>query len=114
MAIESCNFIGEPVFMRLNVLPPDMRRPIIDSFQAWLLDTSVETGTIINTRNPHTTQAQNAQDLQSYVRYLEQEPHDADGARQLAQHLRTLESVRHNRILDYLPEYEQFLRTAGY
>jgi len=114
MAIESCNFIGEPVFMRLNVLPMDMRQPIIDSFQAWLLDTTVETGTVINTRNPHTTQAQNAQDLQSYVRYLEQEPHDADGARQLAQHLRTLESVRHNRILDYLPEYEQFLRTAGY
>ena len=55
-----------------------------------------------------------SQDLTSYINYLEKEPDESHQIPALVDYLKLLESGRGNSILDYLPEYEELFRTAGY
>ena len=115
IAIESCNFLNDPVFMRPSVLPRDLRDAVIEKLkivvQEWKnnLDTR-----IINTRDPHHAQSQICQDAVSYINYLENQPDESHRLPDLVRYLKSLEQSRGNSILDYLPEYEKILRSAGY
>jgi len=113
--LESCNFISEPAHMRPTVLPKEYRQQAIDKLQNWL-DTQgqMSAETIVNIRNPSTLHQLLSQDCQSYINYLQNEPDESHLLPKLVEYIKRLEQNRNNSILDYLPEYEKFLRSAGY
>lgn len=114
IAIESCNFLDQPKFMRPSVLPMNYRQPIIDSMEQWIVQHDTGAQTIINTRDPNLAQQQITQDLRSYVNYLNREPDESFRMPDLVRFLKRLEASRGNSIITYLPEYEDLFRSAGY
>lgn len=115
LAIESCNFLQQPEFLKPSVLPMHVRLPIISSLDSWLQSHGDNCAdTVVNTRDPNVAKQQICQDLQSYVNYLESEPDESYRLTDLVQYLRRIESLRKNRVLQYRPEYEEIFRAAGY
>lgn len=116
VAVESCNFLAEPAFMRPSVLPVEWRRKTQEKLESWIADrdVSADDEAVINTRHPLLTSRQLVQDAMSYVNYLRHEPDESDKLPELIDFIRILEHNRGNCVLDYLPEYEKFLRSAGY
>jgi hypothetical protein len=114
IAVESCNFLTNPAFMKSSVLPMQYRQPIIDRMQSWIDEHNKKNNTIVNTRNPDFAQDQIVQDLESYVNYLRNAPDESHRLSELVDYLKRLEHNRGNSILTYLPEYEELFRTAGY
>lgn len=116
ISTESCNFLSHPEFMRASVLPKDYRQMVIERLQSWIENKKqLETaGQIVNTRNPSTAKQQNVQDASSYINYLRYQPDESHRLLDLVSYLKMTESVRGNNILEYLPEYENLLRSAGY
>lgn len=115
IAIESCNFISHPEYMKPAVLPEELRKKVIKQLKTWLYKHQVtETKQIVNHRNPAFSQQQILQDAASYIAYLEQEPDLSHLLPKLVDYLKLMESSRKNSVLDYLPEYEQSFRSAGY
>ena len=114
ISVESCNFLMEPEILRPTVLPREYRQDIITKFEKWIEDNDIESQKIVNTRNPSTIRAQIVQDAKSYVKYLSEAPYETELLPETVKFLKTLETNRNNSILDYLPEYEELFRTAGY
>ena len=114
IGIESCNFLHEPAFMRTSVLPMSQRLAAADQLQTWIDSQATTETTIINTRDLHHAQASAAQDARSYVQYLRNAPDESYRLPALVEYLKKLEKSRSNCVLDYLPEYEQIFRSAGY
>lgn len=114
VCVESCNFLHNPEFMRPSVLPSSMRHTVIARMQSWLDNHKVSGDTVVNIRNPNTSQLQNYQDLKSYVAYLTDQPDESFRLLDLVQFIKRLESSRGNSILTYLPHYEELFRSAGY
>ena len=98
--------------MRMSLLPHDLRQQIQQRLRAVAEADSAQQ--VINTRDPNQARSQILQDRDSYVRYLDQEPVTQDLWPHLINYLHVMERSRANRVLDYLPEYEEFLRSAGY
>lgn len=115
LGVESCNFLYRPEFMRPTVLPQEYRQHALKKLQTWIHENRiVDQPLAINTRNPGIVTTQLVQDAQSYVDYLSHADDESFRAPDLVNYLMRLERSRGNRILDYLPEYENFFRSAGY
>lgn len=115
LAVESCNFISRPEFMRIGVLPAEQRDQIATDLQLWLDQHQVEHDQqIINTRDPNIARQQIYQDVTSYLNYLKSAPDETFRLGDLVSYLKKLESSRGNSILTYLPQYEELFRSAGY
>jgi sulfatase maturation enzyme AslB (radical SAM superfamily) len=115
IAVESCNFIDEPKFFRIGVLPQEYRAIAIKTLDTWIqAHPTKKSPQIINTRDPNVAQDQIVQDAESYLNYLESAPDESDRLPELIAYLKKLESNRKNTILDYLPQYEDLFRSAGY
>ena len=115
LAVESCNFLDEPKFLRIGVLPQDYRTTVIKILEQWVDDHQVtETQQIINTRDPNVAQDQIVQDACSYLTYLKSAEDESNRLPDLVAYLKRLESNRGNSILNYLPQYENLFRSAGY
>lgn len=114
IAVESCNFLNEPEFLRPAVLPLEYRQRIIEDLQQWIDQHPVSSDIIVNIRDSNVAQQQIVQDLQSYVNYLNAEPDQSWRLPDLVHYLKKLEANRDNSVLTYLPEYEELFRSAGY
>ena len=114
IAVESCNFLNRPEFLRPAVLPGEYRQRIVAEAQTWINQHPVDSDVIVNTRNPTVARQQIVQDLQSYVNYLESEADQSWRLPDMVAYLKRLEASRGNSILTYLPEYEELFRSAGY
>ena len=114
ISIESCNFLNRPEFMKPSVLPAEQRKNIISEMKSWVEQHKTSHEVIVNIRDPNVAQQQIVQDLESYINYLENEPDESYRLPALVDFLKRIESSRGNSILDYLPEYEHFFRSAGY
>ena len=115
ISVESCNFLHEPAFLRISVLPRSERQAVIDHLCAWTRDHAVETHTqIVNTRHPHLVRAQILQDAQSYCDLLSKASDESHRLPDLITYLQKLELSRGNSVLDYIPGYEKLFRSAGY
>lgn len=114
IAVESCNFLDKPEFMRPSVLPLSYRAPVIERMESWIEKRNTGSAVIVNTRDPNVAQQQVVQDLQSYVNYLKNEPDESYRLPDLIKFLHQLETRRGNSILTFLPEYEDLFRSAGY
>jgi sulfatase maturation enzyme AslB (radical SAM superfamily) len=115
IAVESCNFLTDPKFFRISVLPQEYRINTISTIEQWIHDhQTVGAEQIINTRDPNITQHQIVQDAESYLNYLKSAPDESSRLPDLVAYLKRLESSRDNSILTYLPQYEDLFRSAGY
>jgi len=118
IGVESCNFLHRPEFLRIDLLPDDMRKTAMDNINGFIDKNKTEETndtTIINVRNKETIRQAVLQDAQSVVSYLaKQSPYDTSKYVELIEFLKKLENNRKNNILDYLPEYEEFFRSIGY
>lgn len=114
LGIESCNFLNDPAFMRTSVLPMSYRRAAAEQLQNWIDTQAISTTKIVNTRDLNHATAAAVQDAMSYLEYLKNAPDESDRLPALVQYLKKLEQSRSNSVLNYLPEYEQIFRSAGY
>ena len=115
IAVESCNFIDRPEFMRISVLPQAQREQACDRLRKWINDHPMyHPGQIVNTRNPNVAREQIVQDAESYLNYLKSAEDESDRLPDLVTYLKRLEVSRGNSILTYLPQYEDLFRSAGY
>ena len=115
IAVESCNFIDNPKFFRIGVLPQKQREQAGQNLRAWLHTHPVEhSNQIVNTRDPNLARQQIAQDAGSYLNYLESATDESHRLPDLVAYLKRLEASRGNSILTYLPQYEDLFRSAGY
>lgn len=115
LSVESCNFLNEPEFFKISVLPPEQRNQVKLVISKWIELHNIENDTqIINTRNPHAVREQIVQDAKSYLAYLDNTPDETNLLPSLVNFLKQLESVRKNSITSYLPQYEELFRTHGY
>ena len=116
IGVESCDFLYNPSFMRMSVLPRDVRQNIARALQNWINSKKLLFGQdrIINTRDPNRVKEYILQDAMSYVDYLQNGPDESNSWPALVSYIKKLESSRNNSILNYAPEYEKLLRSAGY
>ena len=115
IAVESCNFIDRPEYMRISVLPLAQRTITRQKLSNWIdQHTTSNTDTVVNTRDPNRAHDQILQDAHSYLNYLDQSPDESYRLSDLVRYLKQLDSNRGNSILTYLPEYETLFRSAGY
>lgn len=112
--VESCNFLENPAFMRPTVLPMPVREQIACNIESWCQQRPNTQHQVINTRDPGQARVQLTQDLASYCDYLRTAPDESHRLPELAQYLARLDRNRGNSVLDYLPQYADILRTAGY
>jgi len=117
IGIESCNFLENPYYMKISMLPIEIRNSIALKIQDWVDSNKkyLTDKTIINTRDKNNLRKYILQDALSYVNYLnnikeESQQHWKD----LVTYIKKLESSRGNSILNYAPEYKELLRAAGY
>ena len=115
LAVESCNFLYKPEFMRINVLPLEYQAMARERIAQWIHAHPVNPTTqIINTRDPNKARQQIVQDAQSYLNYIDNASDESHRLPDLVNYLKKLEARRGNNILDYLPHYEQLFRSSGY
>ena len=116
IGVESCNFLDKPEFMRMSILPADIRKKISTELQDWINTKQLllSKNKIINSRDPHLSNDYILQDALSYVDYLNNSPDETGSWPALVLYLKKLESSRGNSILTYAPEYEKLLRSSGY
>jgi hypothetical protein len=115
IAVESCNFIDRPEFMRISVLPWEYRAWARQNLSNWIdQHQTANTDTVVNTRDPNRAHDQILQDACSYLNYLDQAPNESHRLANLVDYLKRLESSRSNSIITYLPDYETLFRSAGY
>jgi sulfatase maturation enzyme AslB (radical SAM superfamily) len=115
LAVESCNFLDRPEFLRISVLPDVYREQAQDNLKTWLDQHTCDSDQqVINTRDPNQARAQIVQDAQSYLDYLSTAEDETERLPDLVQYLKRLESSRSNSVLTYLPQYENLFRSAGY
>ena len=115
IAVESCNFLDNPKFFRISVLPQKQREQACENLRAWLHAHPMDhSNQIINTRDPNLARQQIVQDAGSYLNYLESAADESSRLPDLVAFIKRLESSRGNCILTYLPQYEDLFRSAGY
>ena len=69
---------------------------------------------MVNVRDPNLTREYILRDALSYVDYLRNGPDETNRWPDLVNYIKKLESSRKNTILNYAPEYEHILQSAGY
>ena len=114
VGIESCNFLEEPHMLRMSVLPIEIRRHISDQLKQWIQQQDVDPTQVVNHRDPNQVQQTILQDLTSYVNYLNDSPDETHLLPAMVRYLKKLDQSRGKCVLDYLPEYEELFRSAGY
>lgn len=115
ISVESCNFIDNPAFFRISVLPAIQREYAGNIIKKWIEHHPVDScNQIVNTRDPNLARQQIAQDAASYLNYLESAADESHRLPDLVAFIKRLESSRGYCILNYLPQYEQLFRSAGY
>jgi sulfatase maturation enzyme AslB (radical SAM superfamily) len=112
--VESCNFLYRPPFMRPTVLPWHIRQRIADDLDSWITGVDQPDTKILNIRHPEYRSVAALQDAASYVTYLRNAPDESSKLSELVTFLRMMDNHRGLCVFDYIPEYEELFRTAGY
>jgi hypothetical protein len=116
---ESCDILVEPSCLRMELLPKELIEVIIQKIDAVISKHNlIDTGEIIINRRSDDLIDETINTLIfEYKQLLEnyRVPINVEEERyNLVKFIKAFESLRNNTILDYLPEYEEFLRQYGY
>ena len=114
---ESCNILYNPEFLKIELLPKNLRQHVIHKFEQLISLYNLQKTEIINVRRNDLIKDVIANVILEYYDFLTtyKEIENPDKSRyQLVEFIKSFESLRKNSILDHLPEYEEFLRSYGY
>ena len=115
---ESCNILRTPSCLRMELLPEYLRIEALTKLKAVVLKNSlVRVPQNPDTRHPDLTRDIISNVAYGYIDFLEgmSPPGDVESERvKLVKFLKGFESLRGNTILDYAPEYADFLNAYGY
>jgi hypothetical protein len=116
---ESCNLLSDPSCLRIELLPNGIRQEVIDKLDKVIDEYGlVKSDTvIINRRREDLIDPVISAVIFEYRNFLKNyvEPTDIENERYgLVKFLKAYEQIHNNNILNYLPNYEEFLRSYGY
>lgn len=116
---ESCNILYDPSCLRIELLDKELRTDIISKLYDLVTKYELKRplDKIINRRMDENTDKIISDLIFEYIDFLThfKEPDNVEEERQnLVKFLKAYESIHNNKILDYLPNYEKFLRSNGY
>lgn len=116
---ESCNILTEPNCLRIELLPKELLAKCVEKINQVIQKHQLvePSQVIVNQRREDLIDPVISQIIFEYRNLLENivAPADTELERyNLVKYLRAFEQVHNNTILDYLPEYEEFLRSYGY
>jgi MoaA/NifB/PqqE/SkfB family radical SAM enzyme len=114
---ESCDILVEPLHLRMELLPDDIRNEIIKKFEFVIDKYKLNKTNVVNERRKDLIDQIIANLIVDYLRFLKtyEVPADIEYHRHnLVDWLKSFEKLRNNSILTYAPRYEKFLRHYGY
>jgi Iron-sulfur cluster-binding domain len=116
---ESCDILTEPSCLRMELIPDNIREICLSKINAVIDDYNLErsTSTIVNRRNDSVLNdviSELVYEYRDFLLHYHRPPNVEADRNNLVKFLKSFESIRGNNILDYLPEYEKFLRLYGY
>jgi hypothetical protein len=116
---ESCNILHDPSCLRIELLPKDLIEACLTKINQVIQTHQLvdDQQVIINRRREDLIDSVITQIIFEYKHLLENlaVPDNVELERyNLVKYIHAFEQVHKNKILDYLPEYEEFLRSYGY
>jgi sulfatase maturation enzyme AslB (radical SAM superfamily) len=114
---ESCGILKSPDCLRMELLPDDLRSNIITRLSSLVDQHQLTQTSQVNIRRSDLVPEVTANLIIEYLTFLKtyETPADITESRQrLVPFLKSFETIRNNTILDYAPEYTDFLRSLGY
>lgn len=114
---ESCNILHDPLCLRMELVPEDIRNDVKQKLAAIIEQYSLTKENVVNVRRRDKIDQATADVIVDYYQFLcnYNTPDDVENSRHdLVNFVKAFESLRGNSILDYLPRYEKFLRHYGY
>lgn len=115
VGVESCNFLNEPSYLKIDMLPLELRKVAItklSNVSEKIVKKSEKP--VINIRRKDTVVETIKTDIESVISYLNNVPVDTSQYNNLITFLKTLEKKRNNKITDHAKEYGKFLTSIGY
>jgi sulfatase maturation enzyme AslB (radical SAM superfamily) len=117
VAGESCNILTRPEFLRIELLPEEIRQETIRKLTEFIEINNVQKSNQVNMRRPDLIASAIGDLAAEYKTFLETYtvPDNVEQLReQLVEFLHGFETIRNNSIVDYAPRYEEFLSRYGY
>jgi hypothetical protein len=115
---ESCNILYDPPSLRMELLPEDLVKQILNKIKKLVTKHNLtKPEQIINRRREDLVDPVISSVVFEYIEFLENftAPDDVvEQRKNLVEFLKSFESIHDNNILEHLPEYEEFLRSSGY
>lgn len=113
---ESCDILHEPAGLRIELLSKDLLKHIVSKIDQLIAKHNLQSSehAIVNRRREDMVGQVIADVIHEYKVLLTNLTSQESGQADLVKFIRAFESIRNNSILDYLPEYEEFLRSNGY
>lgn len=114
---ESCNILFKPEYLRMELMPDDIRQQTIGHIEHIISMYGLEKTGTLNIRRNDKINAVIADSVLDYYQFLKSYtvPDNAEELRaKLVSFIKTFETSRGNNILKHLPNYETFLRRYGY
>ncbi len=114
---ESCNILFEPECLRMELLPENIRQDMIEKIKKLVDYYQLSKEHMVNIRVPNMIDQVTANTILDYYEFLRTytPPNNIEESRHnLVSFIKTFEMSRNNSILDYLPEYAEFLKSYGY
>ena len=114
---ESCNLLYKPEWLRIELIPEDIRQETINKLETLITRRNLGKTDIYNVRNPNIKQEVLANTTIEYLNFMKTFKVPEDAAEQrinLVNSLKAFETLRGNSIIEYAPRYTDFLRSIGY
>ena len=114
---EACDILHEPDCLRIELLPENIRKQIVGKLNNLIKKYNLSKSTHLNIRVNHLISEVIGNSIIDYSNFLNNYKvlENAEELRfKLVKFLKSFESIRNNSILDYAPQYKEFLRTYGY
>ena len=114
---ESCNILYDPECLRIELLPDDLKQQVLQKLEDLIDYYQLEKSHVVNIRRNDLIDQVIANNILDYYNVVKnfQVPANVEDLRvDLVKFIKSFESLRDNSILDYLPEYENFLRSYGF
>jgi sulfatase maturation enzyme AslB (radical SAM superfamily) len=115
---ESCDILCEPPYLCIELIPNDIKMQAISKLKNFMIRNKLMyVGKVTNSREKSLCREVMADAVTSYINFLEtmQPPTNCEDLRfGLVEFLHAFETIRKNSILDYVPEFTDFLMQYGY
>lgn len=116
IGVESCNFIYKPSFLKIDLMPDELKQITLKKLRGILNENHYTENKIpvVNVRRKEVVRQSLIEDVQSVIKYIENAETDTSQYQNLVSFIKTIEKNRGNSVIEYAPEYENFLRNIGY